>query len=174
MLLAFVLDALRGSIGCTHADRGEAGLELPLCAGTPSDGLPLGIGQHVLGRHRQNIGDRALTRTPALGHWEDQLHADRVHFEVTGDADSPGQVATREFLAERRALPIAGIGQHTAKASTACDQAIDFGERDLWLGAGRPICDRNPGPLQTGWIIGPALRQEQTQGHRHLAACKRQ
>ena len=43
MLLALVPDALRGSIGRAHADRGEAGFELALRAGTPGDGVPLGI-----------------------------------------------------------------------------------------------------------------------------------
>src|SRR5215510_8013433 len=174
MLLAFVLDALRRAIGCAHPDRGEAGLELSLRAGAPGDGLPLGTGQHVLGCDRQDIGNRALTRTPAPGDGEDQLHTDRVYLEVTGDADSPDQVATRQLLAERRALPIASIGQHTAKASTACDQAINFGKRDLRLRACAPMWDRNAGPLQTCRIIDPALRQEETQGHRywHFAARK--
>src|SRR5262245_5400330 len=162
MLLAFVLDALRRAIGCAHPDRGEAGLELSLRAGAPGDGLPLGTGRHVLGCDRQDIGNRALTRTPAPGDGEDQLHTDRVYLEVTGDADSPDQVATRQLLAERRALPIAGIGQHTAKASTACDQAINFGKRDLRLRACAPMWDRNAGPLQTCWppsMTSPSRRR---------------
>lgn len=75
MLLARLSHPLRWSIGCAHTDRGEAGLELSLRAGTPGDDLPLGIGRHVPGRCRQNIGNRALTRTPAPGDWEDRLHA---------------------------------------------------------------------------------------------------
>jgi hypothetical protein len=68
------------------------------------------------------------------------------------------------------------IGQHTAKAGTACDQAIDFRNRDLRLRSCRPMRDRNTGPLQTSRIIRPALRQEQTQchRHRHFAARERQ
>jgi hypothetical protein len=104
------------------------------------------------------------------------LHADGVDLEVARDADSPGQIATRQFLAERRALPVAGIGQHTAEADTAGDQAIDLGKRDLRLRSFRPMRERDAGPLQTRPIIGPTLRQEQTQGHRHrhLAARKHQ
>ena len=81
------------------------------------------------------------------GDWPDELHADRVDFEVTRDADSPSQVATRQLLTERRAQPITGIGQHTAEADTACDQAIDFRNRDLRLGSCRAMRDRSASPL---------------------------
>ena len=79
---------------------------------------------------------------------------------LTGDADGPSQVTTRQLLAERRAQPIAGIGQHTAETDTARDHAIDFGKRDLRLRSRRPMGGRNAGSLQTSQIIGPALRQE--------------
>src|SRR5262245_44413487 len=102
MLLALVLDPLQRSIGGAYAHPGEAGFELTFRGGTPGDVLPLGTGQHVLGRYRQNIRNRALTPAPAPGDWPDQLHADRVDLEVTGDAERPGQVATRQLLAERR------------------------------------------------------------------------
>ncbi len=121
-------------------------------------------------------GIRAPTRTAAPGGWGDELHTDRVGFEVPGDADSPGEFATRQFLAERGALPIAGIGQHTAEADTARNQTIDLGKRDLRLGSCRAMWDRNACLLQTGRIIGPVLRQKQTQGdrHWHFAASERQ
>jgi hypothetical protein len=56
VLLAFVLDALRWSIGSALPDRGEAGLEPFLRAGAPGDGLPLGTGQHVLGATDRTSG----------------------------------------------------------------------------------------------------------------------
>ena len=52
MLLTLVPDPLRRSVGDTHADSGKSGLELPFRTGSPTDGVPLGIGQHVFGRHR--------------------------------------------------------------------------------------------------------------------------
>jgi hypothetical protein len=44
----------------------------------------------------------------------DQLQADRVHLEMTRDADRSGQLASREPLAERRVQPVTGVRQHTA------------------------------------------------------------
>src|SRR5215467_4859256 len=161
MLLALVFDPLGWPIGCTHADSSETGLELSFRASTPSDALPFGAGQHVLGRHRQNIWNGVLTPTAASGDWEDELHADRVDLEVTRDADGPAQVATRQRLAERCALPVAGIGQHAAKTDTARDQAINFGKRDLRLRSCSPVWDRNAGSPQTCRVVRPALRQEE-------------
>ena len=68
-------------------------LRLSFRASTPSDVLPLGIGQHVFRRDRQNIRNRALTRTAALGDWPDQLHFDRVHLKMARDANGPSQAA---------------------------------------------------------------------------------
>jgi len=52
MLLALILDPLRWSIGGTDADSGKAGFEFAFRPGSPAHRLPLGIGQHVFGRHR--------------------------------------------------------------------------------------------------------------------------
>ena len=52
MLLTFVPDPLRRSVGRAHTDSGKAGFEPALRSGSPAHGLPLGIGQDVLGRHR--------------------------------------------------------------------------------------------------------------------------
>ena len=49
MLLTFVLDPLRWSVGDSHADCGKTSLELAFGAGTPTDGLPSGSCQHVPG-----------------------------------------------------------------------------------------------------------------------------
>src|SRR3954463_9508265 len=57
MLLPLVPDPLWGAVGRTHADRGKTGFELSFRTGTPTDGLPLGIGQHIFGRYRQNVGN---------------------------------------------------------------------------------------------------------------------
>ena len=52
MLLPLVPDPLRWSVGDSHADGSKTSLELSLGAGTPTDGVPFGIGQHVFGRYR--------------------------------------------------------------------------------------------------------------------------
>src|SRR5258706_15201069 len=52
MLLALVSDPLRWSVCYAHTDGGETSLELPLGAGAPTDVLPGGVGQHVVGRYR--------------------------------------------------------------------------------------------------------------------------
>jgi hypothetical protein len=52
MLLPLVPDPLRWSVGDPHADRSKTGLELSLRAGTPTNSVPFGRGQHVFGRYR--------------------------------------------------------------------------------------------------------------------------
>ncbi len=52
MLLPLVPDPLRWSVGEPHADRSKTGLELSLGAGTPTNSVPLGMGQHVFCRYR--------------------------------------------------------------------------------------------------------------------------
>src|SRR5215469_17935983 len=106
MLLTLVHDPLRRSVGRTHTDSSKTSSELSFRASTPSDVLPLGIGQHVFGWYRQNVRNRALTRTAALGNWPNQVHADRVHLEMARDANGPGQTARREPLPEWRAQSV--------------------------------------------------------------------
>ena len=55
VLLAHVLDPLRWSIGGPDAHRSEAGFQPPLGSVSPAYILPLGVGQHVFGRSRQDI-----------------------------------------------------------------------------------------------------------------------
>jgi hypothetical protein len=55
VLLTHVLDPLRRSIGGPHAKRGEASFQPTLGAVSPTHILPLGIGQHVFGRPRQDV-----------------------------------------------------------------------------------------------------------------------
>src|SRR5262245_16117148 len=143
MLLAFVSDPLRWSVGGADADSGKAGFELALCAGSPAHGLPLGSGQHGFARHRQNTWHMPPSRATPFSNGPDELHADRVHLEVTRDADRPGKLASREPLAKRRAQPVTGIRQHTAEAHTGRHHAINLRERDLRLGPCRAIFDRN-------------------------------
>src|SRR5213078_2363008 len=118
MLLTLVPDPLRWSVGGTHADSGKTRFELSFRANTPSDALPPGISQHSFGRYRQNIRNRALTRTTTLGNWPDQLHVDRVNLQMTGNANGPGQTARCEPLPEWRAQPVPRICEHTAEADS--------------------------------------------------------
>src|SRR6266536_2209874 len=121
MLLTLVPYPLRRSVGCVHADRGKAGFQPALGPGSPAHILPLGIGQHVFGRDRYNIWDGPPTRTAPSSNWPDELHTDRVHLEMTGDADGPGKIASCEPLAEWRAEAVTGIRQHGTEANTGRD-----------------------------------------------------
>src|SRR5947208_3290615 len=77
MLLAHILDPLRWPIGGPHANRGEASFQPALGAVSPAHILPLGIGQHVFGRPRQDIRNVPLARPAPAGNRPDQVYADR-------------------------------------------------------------------------------------------------
>ncbi len=51
VLLTHVPDPLRRPVGSTHTDRGKAGFQPALGPVSPAHSLPLGISQHVFGRH---------------------------------------------------------------------------------------------------------------------------
>ena len=155
MLLAFVLDPLWRSIGGPHANSGEASLQPTLGPGSPAHILPLGVGQHIFGRLRQDIRNVPLARPTARSNRPDQLDVDRVHLEVTRDTNGPGQPACREPLTERCAETVTGIRQYTAEANSGCYHAIDLSQRDLWLGPRCAILDGNTGALQTRRIARP-------------------
>src|SRR5262249_29751313 len=108
-LLALIPDPLRWSVCDPHAGRSKTSLELSFRAGAPTDGAPFGIGQHVFGRYRQDVGNVPLTGTAALGNRPDHPHIGRVNLEVARDTDRPGKFASCEPLAERRAQPITGV-----------------------------------------------------------------
>src|SRR5471032_3056156 len=100
MLLAHILDPLRWSIGGPYANRGEASFQPALGAVSPAHILPLGIGQHVFGRPRQDIRNVPLARPTPAGNRPDQLYPHRINLQVTGDTNGPGQAACREPLTE--------------------------------------------------------------------------
>src|SRR5262249_9034918 len=174
MLLTLVHDPLRRSVGRTHTDSSKTSSELSFRASTPSDVLPLGIGQHVFGWYRQNVRNRALTRTAALGNWPNQVHADRVHLEMARDANGPGQTARREPLPEWRAQSVPGISERTAKMDTGCNHTVDLSERNLRLRSRSLMFGRNPSPLQTCPLARPAFGKAEAQSHRHGHPAARQ
>src|SRR5450759_1631200 len=149
MLLALVLDPLRRSVGGPHTNGGEASFQPALRSASPAHLTPPGIGQHVFGRHRQDIWNVPLTRATPTGNRKDELHPGRINFLTPRNADCPSQPAGREPLTERCAEAVTGIRQRTAEANTACDHAINLSQRDLRLGPCRAILDRNAGTLQT-------------------------
>ena len=51
-----------------------------------------------------------------FGNWPNELYPNRVHLEVTRDANRPGKLAGRQPLTERRTETVTGIRQHTAEA----------------------------------------------------------
>src|SRR6188768_1679627 len=94
-----------------------------------------------------------LAGTSSCCNWPNELHADRIYLEVTRDADRPGQIASRELLAERRARSVTGIRQHTAEAHASRHRPINLSQRDLGLGPCHPILGRNARLLQPSPII---------------------
>src|SRR5258708_33778731 len=96
MLLAHVLDPLRWSIGGPHANSGEASFQPTLGAVSPAHIFPLGIGQHVFGRPRQDIRNVPLARPTPAGNRPDPFYPDRIDLQVTRDADGPRQAAGRD------------------------------------------------------------------------------
>ena len=52
MLLPLVPNPLWRTVSCAYADRGKASLQLAFCSGSPAQGSPLDVGQHVFGRYR--------------------------------------------------------------------------------------------------------------------------
>ena len=99
--------------------RGEASFQPTLGAVSPTHILPLGIGQHVFGRPRQDIRNVPLAGTAPTGDRPDQFNPDRIHLKVTRDTDGPGQAACREPLTERRAEAVSGICQQQPKRTPA-------------------------------------------------------
>lgn len=95
---------------------------------------------------------------------------------MTRDADRPGEIASRELLAERRARSVTGIRQHTAEAHASRHHPIDLSQRDLGLGPCHLMLGGNARSLQPLRIIYPILGKEKAQRHhhRHFAARERQ
>ena len=62
---------------------------------------------------------------------------------MTRNANSPGKLAGREPMPERRTQSITGIRQHTVEACTGSDDAIDLRQGDLRLCSCGSIFDRN-------------------------------
>src|SRR5665811_1313066 len=108
-----------------------------------------------------------LTGTTTSGLWPDKFYADRVHFEVTRNANGPGKFASREPLTERRAHPVTGIRQYTAEVDTGRNDAVNFGQCHLWLRSCSLMFGRNPRPLQTYPIARPTLGKEEAQCHHY-------
>src|SRR5512139_3423266 len=162
MLLAHVLDPLRRSIGGTHANSGEASFQPTLGPVSPTHILPLGFGQHVFGRPRQDIWNVPLAGTAPTGNRPDQFNPDWIHLKVTRDTNGPSQAACREPLTERRAEAVTGIRQHTAKAHTGCHHAIDC--KSAWA----PDADRHDKSLNPLAFAGSNLCAYSQTGRRDL------
>src|SRR6185369_14025919 len=108
---------------------------------------PLGVGEHVFGCTRQDVRNVPLAGPPASSNRPDQLDVDRVHLEVTRDADGPGQPACRKPLSKRRTEAVSCIRKYITEAHARCHRAIDLRQGDLWLGSRRLVFDRHAGAL---------------------------
>src|ERR1700719_628938 len=162
MLMALVSDPLWRSVGDPHADSSETSLELSFRAGSPTDGAPFGIGQHVFGRDRQNVWDVPLTGTAAPGNRPHHPHIGRIDLEVARNTDGPAKFASREPLTERRAQPITGIRQHAAKAHTGRDGTIDLRQSHFRFRSCRSIFGRNTRTLVSNPLVCESLGKKLT------------
>ena len=157
MLLALILDPLGRSVGDPHPNGGKTSFQSTLGPVSPTHILPLGIGEHVFGGPRQEVRNIPLAGTPSHSNRPDQFDADRVHLEMTRDANGPGQPACREPLSKGRTEAVSCIRQHTTEAHAGCHRAINLGQSDFWLRSWRSVFDRYAGALQTCGIARPAL-----------------
>ena len=87
---------------------------------------------------------------------------DRIDFLAPRYTNCPQETAFAQSMTERRARSVSHIRQHTAKANTGCDHAIDLGQRDLGLGPCRAMLDGNDGTLEAYRIARPILGNEET------------
>src|SRR4029077_17943970 len=126
MLLTFVPDPLRRSVGNPHAACSKTSLELSFRPAAPTDGAPSGIGQHVFGCHRQDVRNVPLPGRARSRKGPNSPHIGGVSLEVPRNPDRPSKLASREPLAERRAQPIPGIRQHAAETYTSRDRPVDL------------------------------------------------
>src|SRR6187551_1895366 len=101
-----------------------------------------------------------LPGTSPCCNWPNQLHADRIDFEVTRDADRPGEIASRKLLAEGRARSVSGIRQHAAEAHASRHHSIDLSQRDLGLGPCHSMLGGNVRSFQPSPIIRPVIGKE--------------
>src|SRR5262249_57752012 len=155
MLLALVPDSLRRPVGDADTDRGKAGLQLSFGSGSPAHRSPVGIRQHVFRWYRQDIGDVAPSGAASSSLGKDELHVRRIDFLMPRNTDRPGQPASCEPLAERRAQAVTGIRHDAAKTHTRRHHAVDLGQGDLGLGAGCLITRRYAGALPALLTPGP-------------------
>src|SRR5215471_15327664 len=161
MLLTLIPYSLGRSIGGAHTDSSKSGFQPAFRPAAPTHSSPFGIGQHVFSRHRENIWHVPLTGPPPhFGTRPNELNVDGVHLEVTRDANRPGKLARRKTLTERRAEPVTGIRQHTAKTHADRYHAIDLGQRDLRLCPRHSIVGWNSSSLQPPLIVDPTVGKE--------------
>jgi hypothetical protein len=64
-------------------------------------------------------------------------------------------------LPEGGARAVAGVGQYDAEPHTGIDEPVQFGQRDLALGAGHHPVVRHAGRRAALGIAAPRLGQEQ-------------
>src|SRR5258705_8037449 len=118
MLLAHVLDPLRWSIGGPHANSGEASFQPTLGAVSPTHILPLGIGQHIFGRPRQDIRNVPLAASAPAGNRTDHINPGRKHLPGERDSCCPDPTPCLEALTGPRAQSVTNIPHHTAVEPT--------------------------------------------------------
>src|SRR6476620_7864787 len=158
MLLPLVPYPLGRTVGSTHTDGGKPVFEPTLRTAAPTHSSPLRTGQHVFSCCRYTIRHVPFTWPASnFGNWPNELYPNRVHLEVTRDANRPGKLAGRQPLTERRTETVTGIRQSTAEAHADRYQAINLRQCDLGLCPCSAIFGRNTSSLQPPPIVDPTV-----------------
>ena len=100
----------------------------------PTDLLPFRIGQHQFGRDGNIIGHVVFAPPSGRGFREYQPNISSIYILASRYADSPEQVALAQGFAEWPTRSITSIGEHTAKASTRGDNAVNGTVRNFVCG----------------------------------------
>ena len=146
-----------------------------LCAS--ADASPLRRGEHVFSRRGKLIGDMALTRPPASGDREHEPDVARVDFlQLPGFDPAPLEAARIEPLTERRGKAKTCIRQHRCKPNVSGADAIDLGQRDLWLCTRcAPILGaRGPCAIRSAASVSSPAKQAQADHYQDLVPRQRQ
>ncbi|MDA9473236.1 hypothetical protein XI03_01480 [Bradyrhizobium sp. CCBAU 65884] len=94
MLLTFIPYPLRRAVGGPDTESSKLGFKPTFRPATPTHGFPFGAGQHLFCGNRQDIRHVVLSWFPAgFGNRPNELHIDRIYFQVPRDSDSPDQPA---------------------------------------------------------------------------------
>lgn len=158
MLRAHIVETLRWPVCDSNANRGEAGGEFAFGAAPPTDLAPRCCLKHRLRWDRSDVGNRVLSRAPAIGDGKDHADIGGVNLLFERDTNRPSEAALAQTLQEGSRNAVSRIGKDTTEAHTGIPDPVDLGQRDLGLCPVRPQLLGNPGAVQTDRIARLTVR----------------